>query len=72
MTNPLKLSREQAVKHIAEEIGEIVRVHLEHFTKTCLNCEHFIDEKTCELANAVPPPRVIAFGCEKYQDRIPF
>lgn len=38
-------------------------------TQSCVSCDNF-DEKAerCRLANARPPARVIAFGCEKYSD----
>jgi len=45
-------------------------------TPSCLSCDHFNErEETCSKANDQrPPARVIAFGCEKYQDNddIPF
>lgn len=73
MTNNLKLSREEAVKGIAEHIGGIIREHLDQCTKTCINCEHFSeDHEICNRWNARPPARVIAFGCEAYTDKIPF
>lgn len=43
--------------------------------KTCMNCEYF-DEPTelCKLYKLRPPAKIIAFGCEKYEDGdiIPF
>lgn len=38
---------------------------------TCLNCEHWRDDK-CKLYNAVPPPAVIVHGCPSHEDKIPF
>lgn len=58
--------------------------------KCCINCEHFEEAKVidlrvpeqernftrwkCGLNNQVPPPRVIAFGCECFEEEeyIPF
>lgn len=47
-----------------------------HFPfQTCLHCDNF-DEPTeqCKLFKAKPPARVIAFGCDKFDDKdfIPF
>jgi hypothetical protein len=40
---------------------------------SCISCKHF-NENRCTLYNAVPPPEVIANGCDSYEDReyIPF
>lgn len=38
---------------------------------TCLNCEHFADDK-CRLYQAVPPPAIIVHGCKSYEEKIPF
>ena len=38
---------------------------------TCLNCEHWREDK-CKLYQAVPPPRVIVHGCASYEEKIPF
>lgn len=44
--------------------------------RSCLTCDHFKESnELCELVNVRPPAKVIAFGCEKYQnidDEIPF
>lgn len=67
-----------AVKDIAEELGRVMRRHLDECTKCCPNCEHWINGpktapiEVCELAGIRPPADIIAFGCEKYQDKIPF
>jgi hypothetical protein len=39
---------------------------------TCITCKHW--NNTCSLYNAMPPPEVIANGCDSYEDRdyIPF
>lgn len=37
---------------------------------TCLNCLHWQKEQ-CSLASAVPPPQVLVFGCQSW-DNLPF
>jgi hypothetical protein len=49
----------------------------------CLNCINFVEHteningilqtwKQCDLYKQVPPPHVIAVGCESHHDDIPF
>ena len=43
--------------------------------KTCMTCDNFDEPKElCKLYNLRPPAKIIAFGCEKYEDgdQIPF
>lgn len=42
--------------------------------RSCINCEHFLEyDEKCKLYNQRPPARVIAYGCEKWEDiEIPF
>lgn len=41
--------------------------------RSCLNCD-FSDPKSsiCKLYNTVPPKEIIVFGCEKWDEVIPF
>lgn len=66
--------REKTVNDIAEYLGKLMRRHLDECTRCCPNCDYFGGGKTeiCELAGVRPPASIIAFGCEKYVDRIPF
>lgn len=65
------------------KLASIVRVAIdiatmlpEEVVKSCITCDWFEESsETCKKANARPPARVIAFGCESYdnvQDDIPF
>lgn len=39
------------------------------YLQTCLNCTKFDEQKElCVAANARPPARVIAFGCESFEE----
>lgn len=41
--------------------------------RTCITCEYFDKEKeVCKNVGQRPPARVIAFGCEQYEQEIPF
>lgn len=39
--------------------------------QSCLNCSHFLETGAhhgeCMLAKQTPPPRVIVYGCEKWE-----
>lgn len=69
----IEVSRVRAYRELAKDIAERVTEQLETLTKTCLTCEHFTEKtELCGLVNKRPPARVIAFGCEQYEDQIPF
>lgn len=43
--------------------------------RTCLRCDNFDEPKEiCKLYNQRPPAKIIAFGCEQFDDKewIPF
>ena len=43
--------------------------------QNCLGCKRFVEsEERCKFYNARPPARVIAFGCDEFEDinEIPF
>lgn len=57
---------------LAKFISKLKR-DIEVFTRSCINCEHFNEEKElCSMFNARPPARIIALGCEHHIDEIPF
>jgi hypothetical protein len=74
----IEMSRDAALRTVAEYLAKEMGPILDRVTRTCVTCEHWVDEKaavkpnTCRLANALPPPRVIAYGCEKWEETIPF
>ncbi len=61
------------LKEVSEILIAGITRDLERLSRTCINCEHFYEAKEfCLLAEAHPPARIIAFGCEKFEDQIPF
>jgi hypothetical protein len=49
-------------------------LHLSYLLRrSCVTCEYF-DQKNemCKMVSQRPPARVVAFGCEKYEQEIPF
>lgn len=59
-----------AIKTLAKSLG----VAVAQGRTTCVHCRHFDEAtETCMMANARPPARIIAFGCEVFDpDGIPF
>lgn len=66
-------SRNEMLKTVADYITPRIITILEEATRTCVNCSHFDEtNEMCRLVRKRPPARVIAFGCEKFEDSIPF
>ncbi len=41
--------------------------------RTCVTCDNFHEpQERCTLAGTRPPASVIAYGCEKWIDEVPF
>ncbi len=75
---PEGANRGEVIRGVAEYLDEKVRKALDDATRTCLNCEHFIEGppdrsgEKCGLNNLMPPPSIAARGCDNHMDKIPF
>ena len=69
---------EVSARQIAEYLAERITPTLKTMTQCCLTCDHWnnedhkINPNSCALVKRLPPPRVIAYGCEQWQEVIPF
>lgn len=66
---------EISISQFAKELGQVMRNHMDKYSKTCVNCERFDQTRElCGIYNARPPAVVIVIGCEKHKeiDDIPF
>jgi len=65
--------RQVMFKSLADLIQPAIIDALEKATKSCVTCDNFDQAgEKCKLNNLRPPARIIAFGCECFQDDIPF
>lgn len=63
----------QRIEAASREIDANVTRLLQAAVKTCIVCDHFNKGKeTCLLNNLRPPAEIIAFGCECFENEIPF
>lgn len=54
------------------DLRAVQEAALEHgIFKSCLNCEEWVADK-CGKYQAVPPPKVVYFGCQEWSFNIPF
>lgn len=50
-----------------------LRYDNEHPFQSCITCDKFDEkEELCTLFKTKPPAKVIVYGCEKWEDKIPF
>ncbi len=72
------LTRDGLYKGVSDYLTEAVRKALDDATRTCLNCEHFVEGppdrsgEHCGLNGLTPPPSIAARGCDNHMDKIPF
>lgn len=68
-----KINRREIAECIAELVKPAIIHAIEAGTKTCITCDNFyLPEERCNLNGMRPPAKIIAFGCECYQNEIPF
>jgi hypothetical protein len=55
------------------DLSSLIKQHLSKATRTCINCELFIENvELCGKFKVRPPARIIALGCDNHEDTIPF
>lgn len=70
--------RQGMFREVGAYLQERLEKALDDATRTCLNCENFIEgppDRTgerCGLNNMMPPPSIAARGCDNHMDKIPF
>lgn len=63
----------QRMEAVSEGLTKQFVNMVELTVRTCVTCEHFsADKEQCGLNGMRPPARIIAFGCECYEQRVPF
>jgi len=67
-------TRSEALNEIAKVITETIIKVLDNNLRSCLNCSRFNESReACNLYQARPPAKVIAKGCEKWDEiNVPF
>lgn len=65
---------DQVTYELGMQIAKSLVDQLNRSKANCLNCEHFLEkEEQCAIAGYLrPPARVIAFGCDKFNEGPPF
>lgn len=67
------VTRMEIVEALADVARASFKEQLDRQTRTCLTCEKFNEPKElCEKYGGRPPARIIAFGCDGYEDKVPF
>lgn len=70
--------RQGMFREVGAYLQERLERALDEATRTCLNCEHFVEGppdrsgERCGLNNLMPPPSIAARGCDNHMDKIPF
>lgn len=61
------------LQFLMEALEKVVKSEVRSCVTTCMNCQHFSEGvEKCELNFQRPPARIIANGCECWEERIPF
>lgn len=66
-------TRMEIVEALADIAKQSFANELTKVVRSCLNCDKF--DETNELCNKYggrPPARIIAFGCDGYEEKVPF
>lgn len=64
---------EAVVNRLLPVIYAALTVELGRMTRTCMNCEHWlIGSGICGKYQQLPPPHIIANGCDAHERKAPF
>lgn len=71
--------RLEMIQQIAASVTNEIIVGLQESVRTCVHCEFWLKERelcnhpvNCPNGPARPPATIIAFGCDKFKNEIPF
>jgi len=69
-----EFNKQQMARIVAfGEVAGKLAGQLQKACQSCVHCDHFEQAKEiCTLNGLRPPAKIIAFGCECYEDEIPF
>ena len=58
---------------IADQVRDTVQETIDLNVRNCVTCKQFDQAgETCKLAGIRPPAKIIAYGCEQWQEIDPF
>ncbi len=69
----ISMKREIDIELFAAKASRLFAEEIRRLHKNCITCERFDKRsETCELNKKRPPAEIIAYGCECYEEVIPF
>jgi hypothetical protein len=74
------MTQEEFTAAVADRILPVMyaalKLELMKITRTCMNCEHWLEgSAVCghqNHLNLLPPPHIIANGCDDHEEKAPF
>lgn len=71
-----EFAKQELVKRLEDAANGLVdsmTTSVQNLLKTCVVCDHFNQTgEVCQLNRLRPPAKIIAFGCECFENEIPF
>lgn len=65
----MNTDRVVAIENAITSFKQIVEMNLQ----TCVHCVHFTEtNEICDVVKQRPPAKIIAFGCEQFDNGTPF
>jgi hypothetical protein len=73
MSSERPASRMEIIEALAEIAKQSFADELTKVVRSCLNCDHFDEpSELCKKYGGRPPAKIIAFGCNGYDEKVPF